>query len=309
MRYYLALSLIFVISMFKVSFAQEGSSDVSILTQTLRGTVVDTDSDNPIFGANIVIKDSQPLMGTSTDENGKFRLEKVPVGRVTLEISSLGYEPRTVPNVVVTSGKEVVLNITLQENFTTLSDVTVSSSRNKGEVLNEMATVSARTFSVEETKRYAGSLNDPARMVSAFAGVTGDASGGNEIVVRGNSSKGILWRLDGIEIPNPNHFSDEGSTGGPINALNSTMLANSDFYSGAFAPEYGNAVSGVLDMKLRSGNMEKRESSANINAAGLGATFEGPFIKGKNASYLVNYRYSTVALLDATTLVDYGGIP
>lgn len=278
------------------------------IQQTIKGVIVDVDSESPVFGANVVIENTNPILGSSTDVNGKFKIENVPIGRVNITVSSLGYETKLIPNVEVTSGKEVVIIIEITEAITTLQSVTIAGDR-KGEVINEMSLISARTFSVEETKRYAGSLNDPARMVAAFAGVTGDASGYNDIVVRGNSSKGILWRLEGIEIPNPNHFSDEGTTGGPINALNSTMLSNSDFYSGAFAPEYGNAVSGVLDMKLRTGNTDKRETSANINAAGVGVTTEGPFIKDKNNSYLINYRYSTVTLLNSLNLVDYDGIP
>ena len=130
---------------------------------------------------------------------------------------------------------------------------------------------------MKKRKRYAGAIDDPARMVSAFAGVNGNAEGDNDIVVRGNSPRGILWRLEGVEIPNPNHFASEGATGGPINALNSNMLGNSDFYTGAFAPEYGNALSGVFDMKLRNGNNEQREYSATLSVLGTDLTAEGPF--------------------------------
>lgn len=146
-------------------------------------------------------------------------------------------------------------------------------------------------------------------MVSGYAGVTGDASGDNVIIVRGNSPKGIQWRLEGIDIPNPNHFSDEGATGGPINALNSIMLADSEFYTGAFAPEYGNALSGVFDMRLRKGNNEQREYSASVGILGTEATVEGPFKRGGGSSYLLNYRYSTLTMLNDLGLVNFGGIP
>lgn len=281
----------------------------SLQTQTIRGQVIDQDSKTSLIGANIIISDSDPVKGTSTDVNGYFRIDQVHVGRVSLKITCLGYEDKVISNILVGSGKEIVLEIELVESLIRLEDVIITANGHKAEALNEMATVSAKAFSVEETKRYAGSLNDPARMVSGYAGVTGDAMGNNDIVVRGNSSKGILWRLDGIEIPNPNHFANEGTTGGPINALNSAMLNNSDFFSGAFAPEYGNAYSGVFDMKLRNGNNEKREYSASIGVIGMEATLEGPFSKNYSGSYLINYRYSSLDILDKLGIVDYYGVP
>ncbi|MCB9274779.1 MAG: TonB-dependent receptor [Lewinellaceae bacterium] len=285
------------------------SSQAQPLSQTIRGVVVDQDATIPLIGANIVVLDVEPLLGSSTGADGEFRIEKVPVGRISLLASYLGYEDKVIPNIEVSSAKEVVLQIELTESATSLEEVVVVDKQPKTEVMDEMALVSARSVTVEETNRYAGALNDPARMVSAFAGVSGTAYGGNEIVVRGNSPRGILWRLEGVEIPNPNHFADEGSTGGPINALNSNMLANSDFFTSAFAPEYGNAYSGVFDIRLRRGNNEHREYTLQAGVIGLEATLEGPFKKGYNGSYLFNYRYSTLALLDGLGFTDYGGVP
>ena len=279
------------------------------LTQTLRGNIVDFDTKVPVIGAKIVIVGTEPLMGAITNIDGDFKIEDVPVGRVDLQITSSGYKLIAMPAILVESGKETVLNISMTEDIKTLDKVTVSARKDKSESINKMATVSAKTFTVEETNRYAGSLNDPARMVSGFAGVTGDAEGDNDIVVRGNSPRGILWRLEGIDIPNPNHFSNNGATGGPISALNGNVLANSDFFSGAFAPEYGNALSGVFDVNLRQGNNEKREYSFSAGVIGLDATLEGPFKKGYRGSYLVNYRYSSIALLDKAGILDFDGIP
>jgi len=285
------------------------SFGTNLQTQTIRGRVIDQDSKAPLIGANVIILGSDPIIGTSTDIDGYFRIDQIHVGRVGLKITCMGYEDKVIPNLLIVSGKETVLEIELAESLIKLEDVVITANGHKSEALNEMATVSAKAFTVEETKRYAGSLNDPARMVSGYAGVTGDAMGNNDIVVRGNSPKGILWKLDGIEIPNPNHFASDGTTGGPINALNSAMLNNSDFFSGAFAPEYGNAYSGVFDMKLRNGNNEKREYSASIGVIGMEATLEGPFSKSYNGSYLINYRYSSLAILDNIGIVDYYGIP
>jgi hypothetical protein len=279
------------------------------LKQTIRGTVIDQDSREKLIGVTVFIPESQPLQGTTTGVDGNFRLENVPVGRVNIKISYVGYEDKYISGILLNSGKETVLNIEIAESVEELEEVRVLYKKNKSESLNEMSVISSKAFSVEETNRYAGAINDPARMVSNFAGVTGDAQGNNDIVVRGNSPKGVLWRLEGMEIPNPNHFADEGSTGGPINALNGSMLANSDFYSGAFAPEYGNAYSGVFDMKLRNGNNEKREYSFSVGMLGTDFTAEGPFKKGNSSSYLVNYRYSTLAILDGIGVVDFGGVP
>jgi hypothetical protein len=277
--------------------------------QTIRGTIVDQDSQMPLIGATVVVVGSTPLMGTTTDLEGHFRLAGVPVGRVTLKISFIGYEERTIPNLLVGSAKEEIVDVVLTESINTLEEIVVTGNAGKGEALNEMAISSAHTFSVEETSRYAGSFDDPARMVTAFAGVNANAEGNNDIIVRGNSSKGILWRLEGIAIPNPNHFSAEGSTGGPINALSSKMLSNSDFFTGAFAPEYGDATSGVFDMKLKRGNNERREYTASISTLGLDVTAEGPLNAGGRGSYLANYRYSALDLLDKAGIVDFGGVP
>ncbi|MBU0763729.1 MAG: carboxypeptidase-like regulatory domain-containing protein, partial [Bacteroidetes bacterium] len=279
------------------------------LTQTVRGTIVDEDSKVPVPGANVVVMETNPIMGSSTDFDGTFRIENVPAGRISLHITCLGYEEKTVSNLLLGTGKEIVLEIEIAESVVQLNEISINSTRHKSEALNEMASVSAKAFTVEETKRFAGSFNDPARMVSAFAGVTGDPEGNNDIVVRGNSPRSIQWRLEGIEIPNPNHFADEGTTGGPINALNSAMLANSDFFSGAFAPEYGNALSGVFDMNLRTGNNEKREYAFSAGVIGTDITLEGPFSSKYNGSYLANYRYSSLAILDKIHIVDFMGVP
>lgn len=268
------------------------------LVQTIRGTVVDQTTENPIPGASVVILNSNPLIGTTCDLDGHFRLPQVSIGRYDLKISLIGYQDLILPNVLVGAGKEIVLNIKISERVTEIKAVEiVAGSNNKAEAINELASVSARQFSVEETKRYAGALNDPGRMALSFAGVTSNSDGSNEIVVRGNSPRGLLWRMEGIEIPNPNHFSNQGSAGGAISMLSVNMMANSDFFTGAFPAEYGNAASGVFDIRLRKGNNEKRETALQIGVIGTEAALEGPIKKGYSGSYLINYRYSSLALL------------
>ncbi|MGC3944801.1 MAG: TonB-dependent receptor [Chryseolinea sp.] len=298
-RYLTLLFVIFASTSTPLAFSQS-------ITQTVRGRIIDEDTRMPLPGANIVLIGNEKA-GTTSDADGYFRLPNIPVGRISLALTFIGYENRVLQNILVTSGKETVLDVSLKESLMMMDAVEVKA--DKSEIANEMALTSARAFSVEETKRYAGSFNDPARMVSAYAGVDADVSGNNSIIVRGNSPRGIQWRLEGIDIPNPNHFADEGSTGGPINALNSQMLANSEFYTGAFAPEFGNALSGVFDMSLRKGNNEKREYSLSVGVLGTDVSAEGPFVKGGKASYLVNYRYSTLSILNDLGLVDFDGVP
>lgn len=279
------------------------------MTQNIRGKIIDTDTKVPLFGANVVIIDSDPFKGSVTDFDGFFLIKDVPLGRVNIKVSYLGYEDQNLTNVMVGSGKELILNLELTEAFTKLAAVEITSSEEKGELNDEMAIISARSISVEETKRYAGSFDDPARMVSAFAGVASNPAGNNDIIVRGNSPRGILWRMEGVEITNPNHFSDLGSSAGAISALNSAMLTNSDFYTGAFAPSYGNALSGVFDISLREGNYSQGEYKVGVGTLGTDISLEGPFKKGKQSTYLVNYRYSTLALFDELKLIDFEGVP
>ncbi|MBY0424364.1 MAG: TonB-dependent receptor, partial [Cytophagales bacterium] len=235
-------------------------------------------------------------IGTVTDEKGDFTLNNVPLGRQTLKITMLGYAERTIPNIVVSQGKETILNIDIEEQVIQGQEVVVTDKQDKTATNNEMVSVSARQFSREEASRYAGAFNDPARMASNYAGVSNGNDGRNDIIIRGNSPLGLLWRLEGMPIPNPNHFGAQGTTGGPVSMLNYNQLANSDFLTGAFPAEYGNATSGVFDLKMRNGNNEKHEFVAQIGFNGLEAGAEGPFSKKYKGNFMINYRYSTLGI-------------
>ncbi|MGY2133740.1 TonB-dependent receptor [Hymenobacter sp. HD11105] len=282
-------------------------------SQTIRGRILDRESQQPLIGATVVVLSTTPVLAATADANGSFKIEQVPVGRHTLKISFIGYEEQVIPELLLGSGKELVLNIGLGESFTNLNEVTVTGEREKGTARNEMATVSARSISVEESKRYAASLSDPARTAQTLAGVSGTSGGdlSNEIVVRGNSPRGLLWRIEGVEAPNPNHFSDAGASGGAVSVLSTNVLANSDFFTAAFPAEYGNALSGVFDVRLRAGNNEKREYAFQAGVLGVEFAVEGPFSARSKASYLVNYRYSSLALLNNVGLdvTGNGGVP
>lgn len=274
-------------------------------TQTIRGVVADSEGRMPIIGATVVLVGSDPLVGTTTDVDGKFKLPKIEVGRHDLQITYLGYDTRMLSGVELLGGKELVLKIEMTERVVKQGEVVVSASRRKEEVLNTMTTVSARVFSTEEAERYAGTRNDVSRMATNFAGVRGANDATNDIVIRGNSPTGLLWRLEDIDIPNPNHFGNLGSTGGPVSMLNSNVLSNSDFLTGAFPSDYGNGLSGVFDLRMRSGNNEKHEFLGQIGFNGIELGAEGPFSKKSGASYLINARYSTLALF-ALGGVDFG---
>ena len=267
------------------------------LTQTLRGRVIDAFTDLPLPGATIVILDSNPLRGTATDLDGNFRLDKIPVGRLSIEASMMGYKSVTMHNLLVQSGRELVVEIKLQEQVFALEDVVIKPDFRKDRAINEMAIVSARSFTVDETERYAGSLGDPSRMATNFAGVSSVSDQRNDIIIRGNSPLGLLWRLEGVEIPNPNHFGSLGSTGGPISMLNNNLLANSDFYTAAFPSEYGNALAGAFDLRMRNGNSQKHEFLGQVGFNGFELGAEGPFSNRKRSSYLANFRYSTLEVL------------
>ncbi len=287
---------IFLLCALHAGFAQS-------LTQTIRGKVIDQESLTPVIGANIIILDTNPLLGASTDVNGEFKIQNVPVGRHTLKVSSIGYDETTIPELVVGSGKEVVLTLRLTESLVKMDELVITAGQEKGRPNNDLAVVSARSFTVDETKRYAAAVNDPGRMALSFAGVATNDDESNVIVIRGNSPRGLLWRIEGIEVPNPNHFGEEGSSGGGISMLSVNMLDNSDFFTGAFPAEYGNASSGVFDIKLRNGNNQQREYAFQAGFLGIDFAAEGPFSKNSNASYLVNYRYSTLGILEGLGLI------
>ena len=273
------------------------------LTQNIRGQILDIASQEELPYANIVILGSDPIIGTTTDNGGNFIFENIAIGRYDLEVTYLGYETVILPEVVISPAKEVVLRILMRENSNTLSEIVIKPKTLKESPLNQMATVSARMLSTEEANRYAGGFDDPARLASSFAGVSSSVAN-NAIIVRGNAPKFLQWKIEGVEIPNPNHFADLAVLGGGgLTALSSNLLANSDFYTGAFPAEYSNALSGVFDIKMRSGNKLNYEHSIELGAIGVDFASEGPIGGISNSSYLVNYRYSTLGLV-ASLLPD-----
>jgi hypothetical protein len=279
---------------------------IAAQTSTIRGTVLDQQSEIPLVGVTlrlVAATPDAPTGGAVSDASGFFEIKNVPVGRREVVVTYPGYEPATLSNILVTAGKEVQLNVRLQESFSSLREVTITAAVDKDKAINELATISARQFNTEEVMRYSGGRNDVAKLVANFAGVAANNDARNDIVIRGNSPTGVLWRLEGVPIPNPNHFSTLGTTGGPVSALNPNLIGNSDFLTGAFPAEYGNALAGVFDINLRTGNKEKLEFTTQIGAfSGFEALVEGPLNKRKNGSFVVAYRHSFVELASAAGL-------
>ncbi|BDC97792.1 TonB-dependent receptor [Persicobacter psychrovividus] len=285
----LSLFFILLLSCFSGrALAQEG--------QTVQGQIVDSDSGYPIIGANIILADHEPLLGTTTDADGRFQLKNVPLGRQSLKVSAMGYAPQFLRSILVVGGRSTQLNIELTEQATQLEELVIQGQKTDARPNNEMALVSGRGFDTELTERFAGSRNDPARMATNFAGVSGANDGRNDIIIRGNSPMGVLWRLEDIDIPSPNHFASFGSTGGPVGMLNTNALGRSDFMTSAFPASYGNALSGAFDLTMRNGKVGRPMFTGQIGFNGIELGAEGSFSKNSNATYLINYRYSTLDL-------------
>lgn len=275
-----------------ISFQLFGQS-----VQNIKGQIIDKQSELPLIGATVVLLDQDPTIGTTTDLDGYFVLPNIPLGRYDIGVSYLGYEGITIPNVELSAGKEVYLEIGIEESIEKLDEIVITAAVEKDRAQNELATISARTFSMEEVNRYSGGRSDIGRLVANFAGVSTADDARNDIVIRGNSPTGVLWRLEGVPIPSPNHFSTLGTTGGPVSALNPNIIKNSDFMTSAFPAEYGNALAGVFDLGMRNGNKDKSEYMVQLGAvSGLEFMAEGPINKDNQSSYLVAGRYGFVGL-------------
>jgi hypothetical protein len=268
------------------------------LTQTIRGQVTDVDTKKPLAGAVITVLGTEPEQGAETQADGSFSIENVKLGRYSMQVSLMGYNTEIFPEVLLTSGKEVTLDIALKEKIVRTEEIKVTADIEKDKPLNPNALISARSFSVEEARRFAGSVDDPLRVVQSYSGVTSSPNvNTNGIIIRGNSPKGLLWMLDGVDIPNPNHFGYIGQSSGGMTIFSSQVLANSDFFTSAFPSEYCNALSGVFDMKFRNGSKYTREYAFQLGIQGIEFAAEGPFKKGSDATYLFNYRYSMLGFL------------
>jgi len=281
------------------AFILAASSTIFAQTQSIIGIVQDADSKEPLIGVTITVDlGNGDIRGTLTDDAGFYELSDIPQGKHNVKFEYVGFKTVVISNVIVTGAKQARVNTVLSEIADQLQEAVVKA-RDKTASHNDMVSVSSRSFDAEEAERYAGSRQDPARMAQNFAGVQGTDDQRNDIVVRGNSPLGLVWRYEGIDIFNPNHFAIAGTTGGPISMINNKVIGNSDFLTGAFPAEYGNGVAGFFDMKMRNGNYNEAEYSAQFGLWGTELNAEGPISKEKKSSYLVNYRYATFSIFQA----------
>lgn len=292
-----------VICIFKVGFlltlgnilaAQNQENNSSFIS----GVVLDQESESRLTNAFVEILNISPRKATTTSENGSFRLSEIPVGRHRILVSLDGYEQTIVTDIVVSAGEDVALEVTLKEEQNTTENEKKTKQQRftrttKDKPNNNMAGVSARPFTIEEVTRYAGSRNDPARLVTNYAGASGYDDSRNDIVIQGNSPSGVQWLIEELPIENPNHISTIGTTGGITPILNTYALANSDFMTGAFAAQYGNTVAGVFDLSLRKGNANKFGFMGVIGTQRAEVLIEGPLSKQKKGgSFLLSVRGS-----------------
>lgn len=284
---------------FSILFLFSGISQIPV--QTIRGVVSDADSGETLTGVSINVVGLEPQLGASTDESGRFRLEALPVGYYEINVSYIGYESLVLSQLLLESGKELVLDIRLTEKVETLSTVVLIGKRAEAASISP---VSINTLTQEEVIRFPGTFYDPSRLVMTFPGVASTDDQANNIAIRGNSPNTMSWRLEGVEIVNPNHLSNAGTfsdrptqNGGGVNILSAQLLGTSHFLTGAFPASYGNSLSGIMDMRLRPGNNEQYEFTAQAGVIGFDLAAEGPMAKRSDASFLINYRYSFIGLL------------
>nr|WP_165864927.1 TonB-dependent receptor [Rufibacter latericius] len=283
---------------------------LSSFTQTLRGTVTDAGLKTPLIGATVHLLSVDPARAVSTNIDGSFTLEKLPIGRHYLKVTYLGYKDGEIPNIMVVSGKETVVPVQLEESFIQQAEVVVIAERDKSLPQNLLISSSVHTLRAEEINRFAGSRQDPSRMAANYAGVSSASDQRNDLIVRGNSPLGVLWRLEGIEIPNPNHFTFTPNTGGAFSMLNNNLLANSDFLTGAFPAEYGNRIGAVMDVRLREGNNKKVENTIQLGLNGMEVVTEGPMVKKWGGSFLGSMRLFTFRPMEKIGVsMGYEGLP
>ncbi len=260
-------------------------------TGQIGGKVLDARTLQPLVGVNIIIEDTQ--LGAATDADGLFLINNIPPGSYNLSFHYLGYQTLVKTNVVVNPAQRTVLEIHLNPEAL------------KGEKVEVLAdyfetppgvVVSTRSVDMEEVMRDPGSALDIQRVMQAFPAVVSGSDQKNEIIVRGGMPGENLFLMDHIEIPNPNHFGDKGTGGGPINMINTLMVRKVDFYAGAFAARYGDKASSVMDISLREGNSERFSGKLEIGMAGAGVLAEGP-INGGRGNFLLSARRSYLDMI------------
>lgn len=268
------------------------------ITQTIKGKIIDIITGEPLIGATVVINNSNPIIGTTTDIEGNYTLEDVEVGRHTLSVSYIGYKTIITEEILLTSSKPFLLDVELDEDFLGLDAVVITTK--KRDLANRMAVVSSRSFTIEESSRLAGGLSDPSRVAYNFAGVTFSAPQDNGVVIRGNAPSSVLWRLNGMDVSGAAHFGGGNLAGaGLISIYSANILKRSKFFTGAFPAEYAGGTSGVFDIEFRKGNKDEAKHLLQLGILGVDISSEGPLNKSNGSSYLINYRHGFIGYYGA----------
>jgi hypothetical protein len=267
------------------------------LTQTIRGRVLDAVTNAPIPSASVILSTKNDGIVSNTE--GVFRFEKIAVGRYDLTARCVGFQSITVQNIVVESGKETIVELKMTASTTLLDSFEVRSTT------ADIAKIGlAQSVNMETLQRIPANFSDVARMLTTVAGVASESDAANHISVRGLSPNALQWYLEGAEIVNPNHLSNAATSsdratqnGGGVSIFSTQVLERADFYKGSTPTDFGNALGGAIDVHFRKGNDEHQETTLGVGLIGLDVATEGVFSKKSKASYLINYRYSTVGLL------------
>ena len=256
----------------------------------VKGTVIDKSSRQPLEFINVMIVGLNK--GGVTDAEGKFSIEQVPPGIYRLQASAIGYKTVTTPEYIL-STRDLHIQIEMEENQTELEGVTITASPFRRDIESP---VSLRIIGLQEIEKSPGANRDISRIVQSYPGVAFSPIGyRNDLIVRGGSPSENRFYLDGVEIPNINHFSTQGASGGPVGILNADLIREVNFYTGAFPTDKGNALSSVLDFKLRDGDMERNSVKATLGASEVSLASNGHL--GKKTSYLVSVRQSYLQFL------------
>jgi hypothetical protein len=261
----------------------------------IRGIVVDNKTQQPLPGVSVMLVGTD--QGTATDLDGSFYLRNLRPGSYHIRFQMMGYEPQTKLNLPVSPDRTLTLNVDLVQTVLSMEGVVVTADFFKKA---KDAVISDRSVDFTEIISDPGSSMDVQRMMQSLPSVVSGSDQYNEIVVRGGAPGENLFVMDHIEIPNPNHFGEIGTGGGPVCMINPLFIDNVDFYAGSFPARFGDKASSVMDVKLREGNREKFESNLDMGMAGIGAQVEGPF-NSKNGSYLFSYHKSYLDLIIANT--------
>ena len=259
-------------------------------THKIKGTVIDKASRQPLEFINVLILGLG--RGAVTDAEGHFNIQEVPPGIYRLQASAVGYKTVLTPEYIV-STKDLTIQIETEENLTELEGVTVTASPFRRDLESP---VGLRIIGLQEIEKSPGANRDISRIVQSYPGVAFSPAGyRNDLIVRGGSPSENRFYLDGVEIPNINHFSTQGASGGPVGIINADLIREVNFYTGAFPADKGNSLSSVLDFKLRDGDMERNSLKATLGASEVSLASNGHL--GKKTSYLVSVRQSYLQFL------------